>query len=379
MRLAINAASARMGGAATYLLNVLPSLRDRVLAEGPSAALFVWAPSDPKVDRVSFRSSAAAENGGGPWGMVQRLRFDQWDLPRSLRESHVDTLFSSANFGTLRAPARQVLLVRNSLFFDPLVFARIRAPAVRLEYLAKRQLTLRSVAAADRVLFPTEAMLDLVAKYAGGRRSNWWVAPYGTRHDLFAPGAPRERPSDTVRLLNVSLYCDQKNFRTLLNAVDRLDAAARGRYRLRLTAGFRAIRPAPTHPDYEKERAVLERLSERGLVEDAPAPYASLPQTYRASDIFVFSSYTESFGHPLVEAMATGLPIVAADVPVNREMCGEAAVYFSPFDPGACADAIASVADSPALSERLRRAALERARTFTWERHLEVLWRALRD
>ncbi|HYE72551.1 MAG TPA: glycosyltransferase, partial [Blastocatellia bacterium] len=94
-----------------------------------------------------------------------------------------------------------------------------------------------------------------------------------------------------------------------------------------------------------------------------------LPEIYRSSDIFVFPSYTESFGLPLVEAMASGLPIVASDVPVNRELCGDAAIYFSVFDAEDCARAIQLIAEDSGLRCRLREASLKRAKDFTWERH----------
>jgi len=56
-------------------------------------------------------------------------------------------------------------------------------------------------------------------------------------------------------------------------------------------------------------------------------------ELYREANLFVFPSLCESFGHPLVEAMGHGLPIVAADAAVYREVCGTAALYFIPQDP----------------------------------------------
>ena len=252
----------------------------------------------------------------------------------------------------MRSRVRQVLLVRNALLFDPITMKRIQSQALRARYLAQRLLAIRSIRAAQVVLFPSRAMLDLVATHVGGPGSSWCVAPYGARHDMFAPTTDPERSTEGPAIvLNVSLYCDQKNLGTLFGAFEVLHARSPGRQHLRLTAGLRSTQPGPWHPNLLTEREALARLERAGIAQDIePQRYGSLPDLYWTADVFVFPSYTESFGHPLVEAMATGLPIVAADVPVNREMCGEAALYFSPFDSRACADAIARVVDDRPLA-----------------------------
>ena len=383
MRLCVNATSAHMGGAVTYLRSVLPPL-SRSIAEAGGGEIQLWAPRDAlngaAVERVRYRDPGPAADATGAVGIARRLWFDQWELPRRLKEDAAEALFSSANFGTLRSPIRQVLLIRNPVYFDPLIFQRIRARRVTTQYRAQRALALRSIRASDVVLFPTRAMLDMVALYTGGVAGrNWRVAPYGARHDLFRAGPRPAVMGDRVRLLHVSLYCDHKNMGTLFAAMDRLESRSPGRHTLRLTAGFRTLVEGPAVPHLAADREAFGRLEKRGVARDLErTEYGSLPELYRSSDIFVFPSYTESFGHPLVEAMACGLPVVAADVPVNREMCGDAAVYFPPFDPNACADAISSLTDDRELADRLRAAALLRAKEFTWDRHVAVLWDALR-
>jgi glycosyltransferase involved in cell wall biosynthesis len=381
MKLIVNAASAKTGGAVTYLRTVVPALGDAVASAG--SPLVLWAPEGvlggAETAAVRLRDPGHGHGASRLSGIAGRVWFDQVEIPRRIREDRADALFSSANFGTLRSPVRQVLLVRNSLYFDAVAMKRIRSPVVRARYVAQRWLTLRSVRAADAVLFPTRAMLDLVAPHVDGPQPTWQVSPYGASHHLFRP-EPRAQPSGgPVGLLNVSLYCDQKNLGTLLAALERLDARSPGEYRLRLTAGFKAVEPGPWHPNLEAERSAFYRLEAAGVVDDIDRQsYADLPALYRAADIFVFPSYTESFGHPLVEAMASGLPVVAADVPVHREMCGDAAIYFPAFDAEACAAAIERVARSSELAARLATNGLARAREFTWERHVRTLVVALR-
>ena len=95
---------------------------------------------------------------------------------------------------------------------------------------------------------------------------------------------------------------------------------------------------------------------------------------YLDSDIFVFPSFTESFGFPMAEAMSYGLPIVASDTPVNREICGEAAVYFSPLSPEDLARQVHRVATDLPRRATLGAAGRERAVTkFRWEDHIRKI------
>ena len=82
--------------------------------------------------------------------------------------------------------------------------------------------------------------------------------------------------------------------------------------------------------------------------------------------VFVFPSVCESFGFPQVEAMASGLPILAADTPVNREICGQAAIYFAPEDDHALAAQLKRLYRNPAELAALSRSSARRGRDFDW-------------
>jgi glycosyltransferase involved in cell wall biosynthesis len=102
-------------------------------------------------------------------------------------------------------------------------------------------------------------------------------------------------------------------------------------------------------------------------------PYRLLHHLYRACQIYVTPSYAESFAHPLIEAMSSGLPVVASDLPVHREICGDAALYFPRFSPQAFAEQVMRIQQSPALSEALSSNGLRRARDFSWKDHVDRL------
>jgi glycosyltransferase involved in cell wall biosynthesis len=76
----------------------------------------------------------------------------------------------------------------------------------------------------------------------------------------------------------------------------------------------------------------------------------------------------------MAEAMSSGLPLAVADTPVNREICGEAALYFAPFSVSGMVAAIRRLDEDPALRQRLaeigRARAIER---FGWDDHVDRL------
>ena len=89
------------------------------------------------------------------------------------------------------------------------------------------------------------------------------------------------------------------------------------------------------------------------MVELGSVPYSLLHHVYRACDIYVTPAYAESFAHPLVEAMASGLPVVASDPAVHREICEDAAIYFQRFSPEELAARVCQLAASDELSKQL--------------------------
>ncbi|MDO8499741.1 MAG: glycosyltransferase family 1 protein [bacterium] len=86
------------------------------------------------------------------------------------------------------------------------------------------------------------------------------------------------------------------------------------------------------------------------------------------AEVFVFPSQYEGFGLPVLEAMAAGCPVVAADIPALREVGGEAAIYSDGDTSAKLAESLARVINNDQLSEQMRQAGLARAQNFSWEK-----------
>lgn len=95
-------------------------------------------------------------------------------------------------------------------------------------------------------------------------------------------------------------------------------------------------------------------------------PDEHLPGLYAGAAAFVLPSRYEGFGLTCLEAMACGVPVVAARAGALPETCGDAALYADPDDPGGFADALERALGGE--GERLRSAGPARAAGFTWDR-----------
>lgn len=112
-------------------------------------------------------------------------------------------------------------------------------------------------------------------------------------------------------------------------------------------------------------------------------PSEELVALYRSAVCLLFPTFYEGFGLPAVEAMAYGCPVITSDIPVMREVCGDAALYCNPNRPEDIADKVKLLAANAEMQIQLRARGLRRAAQFSWERcareTLQVLQKVIRE
>jgi glycosyltransferase involved in cell wall biosynthesis len=110
-------------------------------------------------------------------------------------------------------------------------------------------------------------------------------------------------------------------------------------------------------------------------------PQELLPKVYAGADLLVMPSTIEGFGLPVLEAMASGTPVVCSRSASLPEVAGDAALYFDPASAEELAEKMETLLNSRELQEGLRAKGLERAKQFTWEKstrkHVELYQRLL--
>lgn len=178
-------------------------------------------------------------------------------------------------------------------------------------------------------------------------------------------------PADAFVFLCVARNHPQKDLPTLLRAFQKAREAVSGR-QLHLILVGRGV------PELRSDIAALGLAESTTLLEIQAAPGASrLPEyppqalvdVYRAADAFVLSSLLEGFSTALLEAMATGLPIVATRVPgiVDQVEDGKEGLLVEPRSTDGLASAMISISGNPELLERCAEGARKKSKQFSWE------------
>jgi len=106
-----------------------------------------------------------------------------------------------------------------------------------------------------------------------------------------------------------------------------------------------------------------ERIISAGYI-----PFKDLPYLYSGSEIFVFPSFHEGFGLPILEAMACGTPVITSNVYATKEIASDAAICLNPYDNNEIAEAMLNLLNDKNRKEELIKKGLKRIQQFTWEK-----------
>lgn len=325
LRLGIDAVGALHGGAAEIALGIV----EAAIREARVEEVVVFSSPRP-LRRFEFPPSrrirvVEVERSGGGW---QRVAWLCRGLSRASRENGLTRLLCLSGAGVASGEVRVTLLVQQSL---PFISDAVGAMGwqSRARYGALGALMRLSAARAHRVVVQTETMRALVSARWDIPQGRLSVIPVGLRESRLeeVDGARGGRSADSQgpRLLYVG---NGERYKRLDLIPEVLDLLAR--------QGVAASAIATIAPGEGLESRHDVKLV--GYLSRADVRAEMLRAT-----CVVMPSLAETICLPLVEAMALSVPVVAADRPYAREVCGEAGTYFNPGSAEDFAAAIMSV------------------------------------
>lgn len=329
-----------------------------------------------------------------PRSLAARYHFLNHVVPALAKRERADALLCLGNFAPREPGVPAAVLLHNAHFI-----CRDRAVAPRMtlrERLTRAygRYALRRLDPRVHVIVQTPLMGDGVRNEFSLRPGRISVIP----NACDGSAEPREQPSAkragagpcpldrgsralaltrAFRFLCLTEYYTHKNLEVLPKAFEILMQITSRPIQVVLTLS--SERPAA--------RRLLETVERRGLerhfVNLGPVGNEDLAVVYRASNALVLPTLLESFSRTYLEAMQFGLPILTSDRDFARSICGQAAVYFDPFDPGSVARHMARVVNDAGLRARLAAEGARRIQEFPrWDdlasRFVELLERLAR-
>ncbi|HUT02931.1 MAG TPA: glycosyltransferase family 1 protein [bacterium] len=287
-------------------------------------------------------------------------------LPLKARKLRLDLLHWLHYASSPLKPCRYVISIHdiNHLLFPEL----LRSKTARLY--AKSMLRL-ATRVADRIITASNTSKAEIVKHLHVPEDKISVIYNGVA-EIFKPQPPEEviqrlktdYAIEPPYILYVGSLREHKNVARLLEAFKNLKMSLECDHSLVIVG------------DHPKQRAVLENYVKRNRLAQSvrflgAVPHDKLPVLYSGAHLFVFPTLYEGFGLPVLEAMACGVPVCASDIHALREVAGDAAAFFRPYEPLDMADVMASVIMDPDIYDALKENGLQRASTFSWRRTAE--------
>jgi len=367
MKIVFNALSARLGGGQTYLMNLFQFVPDRQDLE-----IVVFAPASLKLpDHPYVRRVEPAWPVANP---LVRALWEKWVLSGILRAEKADVLFCPGGVVSTRAPAgcQVATMFRNMIPFDLRVRKTIPLGFQRLRNWLLNRIMLKSMASADLTIFISHYARGVIESLT--RVKNAVTIPHGVgavfRTHRACPVRPDYLPASQY-ILYVSRFDVYKHHYEVIMAYGQLPLALREQFVLVLVG-------ETDLPEAERVKSLIATLGlETQVLLLGARAYQSLPPLYHHAYLNLFASSCENCPNILLEALASGRPMLCSNVMPMPEFGADAALYFSPFEPADISRVLLEALTRPDLLKRLSTAAVVQSDKFDWEHTAKHTWREL--
>lgn len=252
-------------------------------------------------------------------------------------------------------PGKIVVTIHDLLWHEHRGTAVTTLPAWQywLKYAAYHVVTAAAVRRARALFVPSRTVEKTLARYYPHSRQKIVVTPEGveSRYLKTDKTSLTKHTPEKILVYTGSLY-PHKNVKLIIQALPFLPE-----FRVAIV-GSRSVFQENLRR-FTQQQGVEKRVEFLGHLDDG-----ELLKLYQRSYALVFPSLSEGFGLPGLEAMAAGLPVIASDIPIFREVYGNAAAFFDPHSVGELVETIRTLEPSRSV---LRAAGKKRVKKFNWD------------
>ncbi len=301
---------------------------------------------------------------------LHKVFAEQLQLPTFIARERIDVMYYPGNFASLFSKTPSIVNIRSMAHAYP----SYGVSGVRR--IVRSLLMPASARKANAIITPSEDIKRDVMRFAKVDAGKIQVIPHGVDLALF--NGEQNRSSAKGEVILDRYHLARGNYLLYVSALwryKRQDQLIRAHAEL-VNRGFSGLKlvlagfGTGTDKKYLDEVAALPTSlgTESLVVFTGGLPQSDLRYLYANAKAFIFPSSYESFGNPIFEAWASGIPIAVSNVHSFQEIAGDAALFFNPNEVKDITDKISLLLSEPALAQTLVERGAERVKSFTWER-----------
>lgn len=323
-----------------YLVFAKPDEDDKVISESQNL----------KIERVE----------GGPYPI-----WEQWKLPAAAK-GKIDLLHCTANTAPLKSPAPLMITLHDIIYLEKINLKQ-GTMYQRVGNLYRRWNVPRVVHKSKIITTVSDYERNRIIEHFGLPKEKV-VTVYNAVGAHFKPitdaavleGVRKKYNLPQQYMFFLGNTDPKKNVKGLMAALALLKAENKLPYPLVM-------------PDLDRVylQRTLEEINAPRLIENiilcGYVPNSELPGIFGNAAMFLYPSLRESFGIPLLEAMACGVPVVTSHTSSMPEVAGDAALFTDPFKPETIAEQILKLSEDSQLHTELKNRGLERSKQFSWK------------
>lgn len=359
-RILINVLSVSGGGGHSYAVNLI-----RELDRDSRGFRFTFLVPPGRLEEIETEQVTIHPvhlvGSGRALSVIARFVYEQLVLP--IRARGYDAVYAAADLASPFFSVPTVVALRNLNIYDHTYYDTLRLRVLEI-------LVRVGIRRAARMIFPSQAAARAISERMALPDHIVRVVPHGVDTHTFDRTSDKE--TGTPFLFLPAAVERHKNIEVLIDSIPHLSDPQ---------IEFRIAGTTATDPTYVAE--LLARASRLGVESRfhllGPVPYERVVSFYRGAIALVFPSKLETFGHPMLEAMIAGTPVIASDIPAFREIGEGAASFFPADDPIALAARVDDLNAHPSHRNEIIAKGRERAAGYSWRRSTDALCAVFRE